>query len=115
MNKDYNLFMELVRRLYYFHNGNLDCQFLLLAYPSEAKRLLKANIIKPYSKEQARTCNWYSLTSNAKELFKKHINFNVRISEKINYELFNNNKSFNQSIEKHFKALFVELNKIKQI
>lgn len=76
---------EVYRRLNYFHHGNVDEPLLMLALPSDIKKIAEFGLLKPYSKEVPRALNWYNLTGKGKEYFKDHI---VNIREETNANLF---------------------------
>ena len=79
---------EIYRRLNKFHKGNLDANLLLLAFPYEAKKIKRFNLIEPVSNETARVLNWYKLTNKGKIFFSNYI---TEIDDATSYELFSGN------------------------
>ena len=64
---------EIYRRLNKFHKGNLDANLLLLAFPYEAKKIKRFDIIEPAGNETPRVLNWYKLTKKGKIFFSNYI------------------------------------------
>jgi hypothetical protein len=81
---------EIYRRLNFLHSGDLNNPLAFLAYPSEAKKIMKYGLVKPYSTETQRVANWYSLTEKGKKFFQNYLikNLNNFQKEKINTALF---------------------------
>ena len=90
---------EIYRRLNYFHKGNLSANLLYLALPSEAAKISKYGLIKPYSKEVPRALNWYNLTEKGKSFFKNYKTAG-KLSDKTNAAIFDRTyiKSFDKAI-----------------
>ena len=84
---------EIYRRLNYFHKGNLDNRFMLLALPSEAKRIANFKLIKPMGNELPKAYNWYELTEKGKTFFSNYVedvseNENTQLFEKLLIKIF---------------------------
>lgn len=65
-----NTLIEVYRRLFYFHNGNINTNLLLLSLPSFAKDAVNEGFVEPVSDLVPRCPNWYRLTEKGKKLFK---------------------------------------------
>ena len=79
---------EIYRRLNYFHSGDLNTRLLLLALPSEAKKIEPLGIIECTGKEIPRVLNWYKLTDKGKDFFSYYVTKH-KLSDDINTKLFN--------------------------
>ena len=95
--KQNKVLSEIYRRLNKFHKGNLDANLLLLAFPYEAKKIKRFNLIEPVSNETARVLNWYKLTEKGKIFFS---NYTEEIDDVTFHELFwgNHVKRFNADL-----------------
>lgn len=78
---------EIYRRLNYFHKGNLDANLLYLGLPSEASKISKYNLIKPYSGETPRVLNWYTLTDKGKKFFANYLT-KKKLDQSVNHKIF---------------------------
>lgn len=91
-------FLEIYRRLLYFHGGDLDHNLMLLTFPSKVKDAITQNFIEPYSKEIPKSNNWYKLTNKGKDFFKEFVKDTV--NEHINEILFEKSRwSFNEGVD----------------
>lgn len=99
--KDQNkVLSEIYRRLNYFHNGDLNTSLLLLAMPSEAKKIADIGLIRSHSKELRGVLNWYSLTERGKLFFSNYVT-KTKLSNETNSSIFNG------SYVKNFDYLFL--------
>ena len=92
---------EIYRRLNFFHNGNLTESLLYLATPTQAKRIKKYGLIKPYREEMRGTANWYNLTAKGQDFFQNYLTPN-KLPNSINEKMANGEllKDFDLSLLK---------------
>lgn len=90
---------EIYRRLNYFHDGDLNTNLLLLALPSEVKKIKKYNLVRPSSTEIPKVLNWYKLTKEGKIFFSHYVT-KQKLSSDSNTKYFdqNNLKEFDKKL-----------------
>ena len=79
---------EIYRRLNFFHNGDVTTNLLYLSTPTQAKKVKKYGLIKPYREEIKGTANWYNLTAKGQKFFENY-SLAVKLPYHINNKLAN--------------------------
>lgn len=102
--KQNRLLTEIYRRLFYFHDGDINEPLLLLSTNYQARPLTSIGLIEP-SKNISIGNQWFKLTTKGKELFNSckgkniEIGFNNRVfgymNEHINLAIFEEKVTIN--------------------
>lgn len=94
--KENKILTEIYRRLFYFNDGNLNTELLLLSFPSTLKPIKKYGLIQPSisrkgkRNEIPRVLNWYCLTTKGKAFFSNYIIKHL-LSDETNHKMFIDN------------------------